>query len=154
MNNFRSFIEQTEFVDFVLNETMAPSAQGVGHVKVWSAKKPEILQMWQNLKPNIPIVMTPMADVPDGTEHSSYGEDGVRITGSWNFISSVIARLKELMTYENPQQKLRLVFRGIDKTSKGSRPDRQSYVFYCNLEKSQANQPKIPQIPQIPVPTM
>ena len=153
MKTFKSFLEQTEFVDFVLNEFMAPSAQAAtpNHAKVWSAKKPEILQMWQNLRPNIPIVMTPMADTPEGSEHSSYGEDGVRITGSWNFISSVIARLKELMTYENPQQKLRLVFRGIDKTSKASRPDRQSYVFYCNLERSQASQPKIP---QIPVPTM
>lgn len=145
MNNFKSFVEQTEFVEFVLNEFMTP-AQPMNKVKVWSAKKPEIIQMWQNLRPNTPIIMTPMANSLGG-EHSSYGEDGIRVTGSWNFISSVIARLKELMNYENPQQKLRLVFRGVDKTSKGSRPDRQSYVFYCNLEGREASKPKIPQIP-------
>lgn len=141
MGLFKAFVEQQEFVDFVLNEINVPSTQAAPSaitmnpqpVKVWSAKKPEIIQMWQNLRPDVPIIMTPIMDTPGKSDHSTYGEDGIRVTGSWNFISAVMSRLKQIIAYENPQHKLRLVFRGIDQT-KNPRTDRQSYVFYCNLE--------------------
>ncbi len=136
MQSFKTFMEQEEFVDFVLNEADAaiPIMQSQQMMKPWSAKKPEIIQMWKNMRPDMPIVMTPMLNDPNSKSHSTYGEDGIRITGSWNFISSIIARLKEVIGYENPQSKLRLIFRGVDK-SKNHRVDRQSYVFYCNLEQ-------------------
>jgi hypothetical protein len=152
MESFKAFFEQQEFVEQVLNEfNGVPSAsaqpmqghqpmqgnaavQPVQHVKPWSAKKDEILQMWRNMRADTPIIMTPIADkIPGEKEHSTYGEDGIRITGSWNFISAVLARLKEIVGYENPQHKLRLIFRGID-PAKSGRADRQSYVFYANLE--------------------
>jgi hypothetical protein len=156
MDSFKTFIEQQDFVDFVLNEvneTMVPSAQAgpqqaaaiqpAQKVKPWSAKKEEILQMWKNMRADTPIIMTPILDNPTGGETSTYGEDGIRLTGSWNFISAVLARLKEIVWYENPQNKLRLVFRGIDK-SRDARPDRQSYVFYCNLENRAFGKPGRP----------
>jgi hypothetical protein len=160
MGSFKDFVEHAVFVDFVLNEVneseMVPSTQAtpnvgtsvgvqpIQKVKPWSAKKPEIMQMWQNLRQDTPIIMTPIMDTPDASgEHSTYGEDGIRITGSWYFISSVLSRLKEVLAYENPQQKLRLIFRGVDK-SRASRPDRQSYVFYCNLEKRDFGKPGRP----------
>lgn len=120
-------MENDEFVERVLNEFNAGPS-----VKQWSAKKPEILHMWKNARPDTPIIITPIDDKPDG-QSSSYGEDGVRVTGSWQFIASVIARLKEIIGYENPQTKLRLVFRSVDRSR--SRNDRQSYVFYVNLER-------------------
>lgn len=139
MGAFREFCEQTEFVEFVMshfNET-APSLQAhptsPTHQKVWSAKKPEILQMWQNLRPNTPIIITPVSEDPNHPE-SNYGEDGIRITGTWAFISSVLGRLKEILAYENPQTKLRLIFRGVD-ASRVAQPNRQSFVFYLNLER-------------------
>jgi hypothetical protein len=160
MGSFRDYCEQTACVDRLLaefNNVMVPSTQAVLQAsrdataptqqqKPWSAKKPEILQIWKNLRQDTPIIMTPVVEKPDSptsTGNSSYGEDGVRITGSWNFITAVMARLKELVWYENPQQKLRLIFRGIDR-NRGSRPDRQSFVFYCNLEgrsKGKAGRP-------------
>lgn len=146
MELFKVFIENQEFVDLVLQEFnggSVPSAQVVPQgaavqpvqqkIKPWSAKKVEILQMWKNLRSDTPIIMTPLSDIPSAGEKSTYGEDGIRITGSWYFISSVLARLKEISAYENPGSKLRLIFRGIDKT-RDARPDRQSYVFYVNLE--------------------
>lgn len=149
MESFRYFLEQHDFVDRILNEFNAgvPSAQasaGVHH-KTWSAKKPEILAMWKNLRPDQPIILTPMVDNPMGGEKSSYGEDGIRITGSWQFISAILGRLKEIAGYENPQTKLRLVFREVDK-SRG-RADRQSFVFYVNLE-TRANSQAVPTLPQ------
>lgn len=157
MNSFKSFIEQADFVDSVLNEfnASAPSLQADPSThKTWSAKKPEILQMWRNLRPDTPIIIQPMADTPSLTHKSSYSEDGIRITGSYQFISSIMARLKEIIGYENPQTKLRLVFRGIDK--KDARPDRQSFVFYVNLEsRARQKPPKLePNVtPQMPGPT-
>src|SRR4051812_14740633 len=112
-----------------MNEFVNPVQPNVQPAqKTWSAKKSEIIQLWHNLRQDTPIVMTPIADNDIGNaEHSTYGEDGIRITGSWYFISSILSRLKEVIAYENPQSKLRLIFRGIDK-QRDSRPDRQSYV--------------------------
>lgn len=142
MESFKAFLEQAQFVDMVLNEfnysrPMAPSPNLMANApnkKVWSAKKSEVLQMWRSLKDDTPIIIQPMVEKPDGVEKSSYGEDGVRITGSYNFITSVLGRLKEIISYENPETKLRLIFRGVD-SDRQVRPDRQSYVFYINLER-------------------
>ena len=135
MESFKVFIEHQNNVDKIINEfNGVPSVQASPtKAKPWSAKKPEILQIWQNLRQNTPIIMTPIMDVPTNQEHSTYGEDGIRITGSWYFISSVMSRIKDIIQYENPQNKLRLVLRAVNKEG-ALRPDRQSYVFYCNLE--------------------
>lgn len=131
MASFKRFVEEQEFVEFVLNEFNAPGQRQMPGMKPWSAKKPEIMQMWQNLRPDMPILMTPMVGSGLGGT-SSYGEDGIRVTGSWQFISSVIGRFKDIMNYENPTTKLRLVFKGVDK-SRG-RADRESFVFYVNAD--------------------
>lgn len=109
--------------------------------KVWSAKKSEIMQMWKNVRPDLPIIIQPLSDSPaGGTEKSTYGEDGIRITGSWQFISSVLGRLKDVLNYENPHTKLKLVFRGIDNSSLATR---QSYVFYVNVENRKRHNYKV-----------
>lgn len=139
MAAFRDFVEEHDFVGFVLNEF---AGAGVTNSKPWSAKKPEILQMWKTLQPNLPIYMTPITKKTGGTQ--SYGEDGIRITGSWNFIAAVMGRIKDLIAYEGPQTKLRLVFRGVDK-SHGD-PNKVSYVFYVNSEhrgKGKAGRPTL-----------
>jgi hypothetical protein len=132
MAAFRDYIEQHDFVEFVLNEF-----DGQIQAKPWSAKKPEIMQMWGNLRQDSPIYMTPISKgMPgqiQGSGHS-YGEDGIRVTGSWPFIASVLGRMKEILAYENPQTKLRLIFRGVDQ-SRSANPDRQTFVFYVNLEE-------------------
>jgi len=143
MESFREFFEEHGFVDFVINEFDGTNTLQTG-AKPWSAKKPEILQLWKTLRPDHPIYMTPMTKKATGGNHS-YGEDGVRITGSWNFISSILGRIKEIIAYENPSSKLRLVFRGVDK-EKGN-PNKVSYVFYVNMEnrsKGKARRPDKP----------
>lgn len=153
MGLFKEFVtKHSEFIDFILEQNMVPSVQAKPNfvnqyqpetVKPWSAKKSEILQMWRNFRQDMPVIMTPISDDLSSNSqgnHSTYGEDGIRLTGSWHFISSVLSRLKEILGYENPQQKLRLIFRGIDKT-RGGRPDRHSYVFYCNLENREFGKP-------------
>lgn len=107
--------------------------------KLWSAKKDQIFDIWKTLHPEQPIVMTPMSKGM-GTGKRSYGEDGIRITGTWDYILSIIARLKDLMSYENNQQRLRLIFKGID-PSKNPHPNVPVYVFYINLENRGQGKP-------------
>lgn len=90
------------------------------------------MKTWAGIRPNLPILITPMDS--SGENHNSYGDDGIRITGTWAFISSILSRLKDVMYHENPNTRLRLVLRGID-SSRDARPDRNSYVFYLNLQK-------------------
>ena len=148
MESFKTFLEQQTFVDKVLSEfdqLGQPMKQ-----KVWSAKKPEIMQMWQNLRPDMPINITPMSKTPGGGGNQSYGEDGIRITGSWPFIASVLGRLKEVLGYENQKTKLRLVFRGVDKSR--SSPDKNSFVFYMNVDErghGRAGRPNKLEVPTI-----
>lgn len=146
MNSFKIFFENSCFVDSVLNEFNAPQVPQQQfndkiHNKVWSAKKADILRMWRNLKDDLPITLTPMSEKPEGVERSSYGEDGIRITGSFPFIMSVLGRLKQIISFENQNTKLRLIFRGIDK-SRDVRPDRQTFVFYINLENRGKKRPR------------
>lgn len=132
------FIEESNFIDEVLNEfnSAAPATQTQNQYKEkpWSAKKSEILQIWRNTRPDTPIILEPITEKPEGSNKTNYGEDGIRITGSFNFIKSVLSRIKEILTFENPETRLRLVLRAVD-ISKRVRPDKNSYAFYVNLER-------------------
>jgi hypothetical protein len=99
--------------------------------KVWKATKPEIMQFWQQIQPNIPLAMQP---IPYTHKGSTYQQDGIRVTGSREFIASTIARLKEFMAYENPRTKLMVVYRQTEK--QGQAPDdRTTYVFYIQAKE-------------------
>ena len=123
MDSFKLFLENIDFVNSILNEfngtnadaanadaTNADAANADGtnadgtnlngvKQKVWSAKKAEIMQMWKNSDPRKPIFIQPLSDKPEGSNQTNYGEDGVRITGSFSFITSVISKLKEILNY-------------------------------------------------------
>ena len=76
MKSFKEYIDNTDFVDFVINEfdnvaqvaspqiaiPQPASSQAVSDVKPWSATKKEVLAMWRNIRPDIPIIIQPMKD--------------------------------------------------------------------------------------------
>lgn len=128
--NFKEYFKQQEFVEYVL-ENFNKHKVGTSPKKTWSATKKQILQMWKGLRPDVPINIQPIDSRPG---HENYGEDGIRISGSWNFISTVLGRIKDLMMHENPQTRLRLIFRGVD-SNKDAIQDNQNFVFYLNLER-------------------
>lgn len=99
--------------------------------KKWKATKDEIVQYWKALRPDTPIQMTPIRYDHDGT---TYAEDGVRITGSTEFIGSVLARLKEFLNFETPQTKLQLVYRETDSPSQAF-DAKTSFVFYVQAKE-------------------
>jgi hypothetical protein len=99
--------------------------------KKWKATKDEIVQYWKALRPDMPIQITPIRYDHDGT---TYAEDGVRITGSREFIGSVLARLKEFINFENAQTKLQLVYRETDSPSQVYTA-KTSFVFYIQTKE-------------------
>jgi len=98
--------------------------------KKWKATKADVLEFWKRTRPDAPIMMTP---IPYEHKGSTYQKDGVRVTGSKEFIASTIARLKEFIAYENPETKLMLVYR---ETQPAINPgDHATYVFYLQTKQ-------------------
>lgn len=94
----------------------------------WKATKEEIIQYWKNLRADTPILIDPIDYTHSG---STYGEDGLRITGSPKFIGSVLARLKEFLNFETPNTKLALTYRQTESPSQAAMgQNKTSYVFY------------------------
>lgn len=70
-------------------------------------KKP-FLQHWAGLRPNRKLHPRPVRYAHEG---STYGEDGIRITGSRTFVDSVLSRLKDLLQYESDETRLQVVYK-------------------------------------------
>jgi hypothetical protein len=104
--------------------------------KPWEAKKPEILNYWKNLPNNVPIRST--AAIPHTHKGSSYKYDGVRVTGSGQFIHGVVSRLKDVMGYESDKTELQLTYRQqVDR--KTEQPIHNSFVFYAQVKDRKNN---------------
>jgi hypothetical protein len=68
-------------------------------------RKAQILDHWQKIEPNQPIKIDSVAYKHRG---STYTEDGIRLTGSMDFIDSVLSRLTDLLQLENGSTRLQL----------------------------------------------
>jgi len=106
------------------------------HIKPWKASKDEIMPFWKSLNPaNTPLKMKPISYDHKG---STMQEDAVRITGSKEFISSVMSRLKDFIPYENPQTKLMVAYRQNPKSFLPG--NKNSYIFYLQtMERGKSN---------------
>lgn len=74
-------------------------------------KKDQLLARWQSLKPFQPV--HPEA-VPYKHEGSTYGEDGIRISGRPEFVDSVLSRLKDLLAYEGDRTRLQVSYKAVE----------------------------------------
>lgn len=97
--------------------------------KPWKAKKQDIQGFWAGLKPNLPLKLEP---IPYDHKGSTILQDGIRITGSKEFIASVLSRLKEFLFYENPNSKLVISYRQQAKSL--VQGNRDSYLFYLQVK--------------------
>jgi hypothetical protein len=93
----------------------------------WKATKDDILSMWKNLQPNLPLRIDPVPAIKKG---SRYDVDGIRVTGKPLFISSVLSRLKDVLQYEqSPVLKLDVSY--AKTASKSGDPYKEpTYVCY------------------------
>jgi len=78
------------------------------NIKGTKMKKAEILTHWNSIEPDQKIKI---AEVPYKHRGSTYDQDGIRLTGSKEFIDSVLSRIKELLSYENHVSRLQLVYK-------------------------------------------
>lgn len=77
-------------------------------------KKP-FLKHWASIRKNQKLSPKPVRYTHEG---STYAEDGIRITGSRQFIDSVLSRLKDLLMYEGEETRLQAVYqRSLDRES-------------------------------------
>mgnify|MGYP000858822027 CR=1 FL=1 len=95
--------------------------------KPWKAKKSQILQFWKNLRPNLPIQMNAVSKHHKGTRFRS---DGLRITGTPEFINSIICRLKEMISLENENTRIDIEYRQVEPKLGDLE---KKYVFYMHL---------------------
>jgi len=71
-------------------------------------KKKEFLEHWHGLEAHQPVNPEP---VPYKHQGSTYDQDGIRITGSREFVESVLSRMKDLLRFEGPTTRLQVVFK-------------------------------------------
>ena len=71
-------------------------------------KKDQFIEHFRNIKENQKIKIIPVAYKHEG---STYDQDGIRITGTQEFIDSVLSRLKDLLQYENGTTRLQCVYK-------------------------------------------
>jgi len=102
--------------------------------RAWKASKEEIMSFWKGISPDIPIQIHP---IPYDHKGSSIQEDGIRITGTKEFIASVLSKLKQLINYENPNNKLIISYRQSPKSLIPG--NKESYMFYLQVKERGKN---------------
>lgn len=141
MKSFKTWLEE-EQPQFQTPQS-TPSPQGVvggpleSPKKSWSGKKKEIITFWKAL-PEMPLLVSPISSSHKG---STFAEDGIRITGSPNYIYSVLTRLKDFLPLESESTKLQLLFKESDRINP-NRPNKKSYAFYIQVKQRGTRGPK------------
>lgn len=138
MMDFKTYMEQQVGI--------APQVQSItsnaNPTKPWKAKKADVLSHWKNLTPNMPIKMMAVPETHKGTRFRS---DGFRVTGSPEFINSILSRVKDMADFESGDNRLDIEYRQIGANASGS-TEAPDYVFYCHLVKKEEKPKKPPKI--------
>jgi len=71
-------------------------------------KKAEMLTRWQGIEPN--QALRPGV-IPYKHEGSTFDRDGIRVTGSMEWIDAVLSRLTDLLAYEGVDTRLQVSYR-------------------------------------------
>lgn len=94
----------------------------------WVAKKADVLKLWNSVRPDAPINISP---IPKGHIGNRFDQDGIRITGSSQFINSILGRLKPLLFYaDHPSLNLDVKYRQVQRRDMTDRP---SFACYINV---------------------
>lgn len=93
-------------------------------------RKKEILAHWRGLVPTQPL--TP-AVVPYKHEGTTYAQDGIRITGSRQFIDAVLSRLKDLLSFESLTTRLQVTYQ--QSTDRQTGEPLESYNCYVQVHE-------------------
>ena len=139
MKSFREWLqEQNDIADVTPGDWTA--SQQIGLSKPWKAQKAQVVDHWQKLRPQQPFGQ--IRAIPREHKGPTYGFDGMRITGSPQFIDSVISRLKDLLNLESEETRLALIYRQ-QVNNKTEQPVPDSYVFYLQIKDRRSVGPEI-----------
>jgi hypothetical protein len=69
--------------------------------------KKELMNYWRGIEPQRPIRMS---SIPYRHKGSTFGEDSIRVSGTREFIDSVLSRLKDLLEYESIKTRLQVSY--------------------------------------------
>jgi len=72
--------------------------------------KKDALTRWVRIPKETPLPSHTMKQVPYKHRGSTYAEDGIRLTGSQQFIDSMLNLLRPLLERENATERLQLVY--------------------------------------------
>lgn len=98
--------------------------------EAWKAKKSDVLQFWRQLR-ELPIFPKPISVKHRG---SAYNQDAIRVTGTSDFINSIMSRIKDFLRFKDmPGIDLDVDYRQI--VDKYDRPVPAKYVCYIRLRE-------------------
>lgn len=92
--------------------------------------KKEFLAHWSGMKRKRALKPTP---VPYKHEGSTFDQDGIRITGSRQFIDGVLSRLTELLAFENTETRLQVNYQQASDRKTGEPLD--SWTCYIQVHE-------------------
>lgn len=128
--NFKEYCTLIEFDDLIEQSQHRP----------WKAKRADVIRFWSSLRPNQPIQPAPVSKFHKGTK---FREDGLRITGSPDFINGVLSRIKDLLQYDtNPATKLEVEYRQIEDKA-GDPYNKPIYVCYLHVVQQKNKEFKV-----------
>lgn len=93
-------------------------------------KKSEFLSYWESLE-DLPEGMIAMRPIPYKHEGSTFTQDGIRLTGSREFIASVLARLTDMLEFENGTTRLQVSYQ--ESTDRETGEPTGSYQCYIQV---------------------
>jgi len=93
-------------------------------------KKKAMLEHWAGLEANQQLNPLPVAYKHEG---STYAEDGIRITGSEQWIDSVLSRVKDLLCDESGSTRLQVVYK--QSTDRETREPIDSFNCYIQVHE-------------------
>jgi hypothetical protein len=100
--------------------------------KPWKASKKQILNFWSKLPENMPLVAD--KPIPSRYQGQTYSYDGMRITGTSQFINSIMSKIKDIVKFDDNNTKLNLIYRQqVDKNTDYPLPN--SFVFYVQVRE-------------------
>ena len=106
--------------------------------KSWKAKREEILTLWKNIRPYLPI---DAETVPEEHEGTRYRYDGIRLNGRASFINAILSRMKEFLHYDGQSGvRLDVEYQQIE-TKEGELQSEPRFVCYIHLME---DKPKLP----------
>ena len=91
-------------------------------------KKEQFLHHFSKIPKNQKIAVSP---IPYKHEGSTYDCDGIRLTGSQEFIDSVLSRITDMLEYENGQTRLQVVYK--ESVDRATQQPLDSYNCYLQV---------------------